>query len=1208
MLSAVRRQIIITLILVMSFGLSACTGKSIPSSVHKTGERTVEPAPSSFVLSPKIVPDATIERFQVLAEGNNSIQSAEEIYKQRIKPLQVASFNLNTLTLQMNRGAQLMEIIRLYNNALLDLCEIEPKGSRCMSLLLDYESLVRHGCEAYMKGCALIEIFRDTSSSIDVWARVAQLETNDLELKKQRIYTGIGIAKGQRSIRFERMLLALAPEIEKKFNRRRKISRGNLLHFDEEEEEFHYRQMERLVRIPDMLGTTEDYRSYIRYLVEQSVARAATKRSRVQKVALKELGERGIIEEPWFQSVIEENLASNPSSYTAAYDNVNKNTKHALRVHGLKKKLEKDSVYYIINSLYMRVWDVDSVRSIWGGSKQDKDQLVRVIKDYVQVQFLSVVVRSHQRMGDFYDSSTKKGRAYMQNDMHRRALDVANEIRSYWKDYYDRIARVRDFSMYALDENINLLKELKIDVENINQTVKLYVSTPHMLMLAYKMLKDKFETQNWFGSISGKKIFNHIFMKGTASWFDYRADGMYYQWLNQTSLTLGMHFALRMEAFKFFKVEPTEFFSLISKQLMDADLEAARDRLTLFTMPARVYKTQYEELLNVCAEERRFSEWELTPQQIFKKRRHRNYSVTTTPKDFRLATLLYSSFGQIFYDFSTHNQNVQSNSPLRLYFRYNSTTHQNAINLVRLSLQSKIKILKNIMEIYKRYLVDDLQLLEDERKIDRILSPITNQIARANHFKRRFFSKIMMEIRSLFKDCGTLLIRRELDIQNALYWVMYEFYKQMYRDYGQIKIIQGKVAESDLSEEAGYAKIKNITTRYKVTHPDLPGYNGTDYFDWESGEFVVHMLDSLIRFSEFLAKGYKSDTFDTGPVNNGIRLIMPVAGMIKLQDYIDHPQRIKFQDARNEEEFAKKAMRYYRGFDLSNQSKFLVFWNKGHTWWGQFFIKEQLDMYLNVYKVGKLEIYDETAPECQFEEYDLSCESKVVTTEMEIDLIIRDTFRAYELLTVSDADRAALNLLGMSDRGQETNYTVIDRFSGEGETVMYGSVAKYLYHPKDRGLMGFFDYHNYVLNMENIGWNISFQLPWSTSFEGYQAPPYMPLMRARSFVYEFQDEKLLMMPIASKIRQILLDDVQSAVDNEFNRIFEFHDAILKLEADEDTTGIERSYPVDTTTGEYVTGPYLTPSRMQQTHDRLSGFHRDTFYMFDTIRKKEESLE
>ncbi len=186
-----------------------------------------------------------------------------------------------------------MEIIRLYNNALLDLCEIEPKGSRCMSLLLDYESLVRHGCEAYMKGCALIEIFRDTSSSIDVWARVAQLETNDLELKKQRIYTGIGIAKGQRSIRFERMLLALAPEIEKKFNRRRKISRGNLLHFDEEEEEFHYRQMERLVRIPDMLGTTEDYRSYIRYLVEQSVARAATKRSRVQKVALKERNQSG---------------------------------------------------------------------------------------------------------------------------------------------------------------------------------------------------------------------------------------------------------------------------------------------------------------------------------------------------------------------------------------------------------------------------------------------------------------------------------------------------------------------------------------------------------------------------------------------------------------------------------------------------------------------------------------------------------------------------------------------------------------------------------------------------------------------------------------------------------------------------------------------------------------------------------------------------
>lgn len=1185
--------------LLVSAGLTACSGEPSPSPIHNVGDPVVEPVPSPFTLNPKMVPDSTIAEFQKL-ELDLSIKSVDSIYEERILPIQKAGFNLAALTEPMNQGTQLIEIIRLYNGALQDLCEVEPKGQRCVTLLLDYESLVMHGCEANMKGCALIQTFRDTSSSIDVWDLVAGLETDDLDLKKQRIYVGLGIAKGQRHTRFERKLLALAPEIEAQFDRQRATLRGDMLRSQEEEEGFHYRQMERVIKFADTLGGSEEYKAYVRHIVGRPATKVVTKRSRLQGVVLKELGERGVIEEPWFQAALEEKFGKNPNSYTAAYEFVATKTDRALEIHNLEEKLVKDPAYYIVNNLFMRVWEVDSVRAMWNGSKQDKERLKKVIKDYTQVQFLKTVVRSHERMGSFYTASAKKGRQYMQHDMHRRAFEIANDIQSYWKRYFDRISRVRDFAMFALDSNIEEIKELKIDVENINQTVKLYVSTPHMLMLAYRMVKDKFEVRSWFGSVSGKEFFNHIFMNGIASWFDYRPEGLYYKWLNQTSLTLGMHFALRSEAFKFFGVEPNEFFGFITEELMNADIEAARDRLTLFTIPARVYKTQYEELLDVCEEERRFSEWELTPEETFSKPRHRNYSVTTTPDDFRFATLLFSSFGQIFYNFSTYNQDVPSDSPLRAYFRYNSNTHRQAIEEIRLSLQSKIKMVANIGKIYERYLVDDLKLTEGGEQIAALTKPIQHQLKRAEHFRRRFFSKVMTEVRNLFKDCATLLIRRELDMQNALYQASFEFYKQMYRDYQEIKSLRGRIeggGPGDLLEAR--RQLEALVSKYQVSHPDLPKYAGSDYFDFDSEEFVTHSLDTIIRLGDFLRVGYQSDTFQTGPINNGVRLIMPVAGMKELQKFVDHSLRLKFTGVENEEEFATKAMRYMRGHD-TKFDKYLVFWNRGHTWWAQFFLQDQINMYMNLYKVGKFEIYDDSATECQFENYRPSCESKVVQTEMDMELIVRDTFRTFELMTVSESDRRSLDLLGMIDRGQESNYSMASA-SGDREIVVYGSVAGYLFHPKNRDPMGFFDYHHLVLSLENLGWNIGFQMPWTTSFEGYRPPKYMPLMRARAFVYEFQDEKLLMMPIAPKVREVLLDDIKSAVDLEFNRVFEFHEAVLALAEDNQAAGIEYSYPVQTTEGDSVDGPYISQIRLNQAHDRLSGFHRDTLYMFDRSR-------
>lgn len=1182
-----RGLIIVCVLAGLGIGLSACSGSPGPSKGHDSGPPAPEAIPDPFVLNPKIVPDQSIVEYQ--AKEELSAQSVDTIYQTRILPLQEAAINLDMLTNPRIRGSQLTELIRLYNSAVLDLCKIEPKGMRCRGLLIDYEAMLKHGCDSRMRGCALISTFRETQSSVKVWKLVSALATDSPMETYNRVLLGLGIGKGQRDRYFPLKLLEISPAIEKMYDER---DRSQLSRSDREAEDVHFTNVERVIKQRKALSHEETYRDYIRYIIRQPVSAVVTGKEKVKRTAIRVLGESGVIEEKWFQDAVTASFDDNENSYTQAYKEIDAVTDRVLNIYNLETKLSKNANYHLVNNLYLMVWDMDAVRDMWKGSKQDRENLKQVMKHYVQIQFLRLVARSHERMGKFY-----RDRNYSQNNMHNLAMDVSHEIRSQWISFYDRVGRIRDFAFLAFENDIDEIKVLKFDPENLNKTVQLYVSTPHMFMLAYRMVKDKFVVRTFFGSVDGNMFFNYIFTNGIASWFDYRPSAYYLMHINQATLLLGLHFALRTEAFSFFDVEPGEFFAFVSKQLMNGDIEAARDRLLYYTKPEHVYKSQYEDLMKVCAEEKRIEEWELTPEETFAKPRHRNYSVTVTPEDFRWSTLLYG-FGKIFFDFSGYNQNAKVRA-LEQYFRYNSNTHQQHINMVRLSLQNKTNMIKNFRNIYSDFLTNDLKLGKDSEVVQRLMAPIEKEIDRAKHFQRRFYTKVKSIVDNLFKECATLLIRRELDTQNALYVTMAEYYKQLYRDYQEIKRLREQIkdpGEGTAEIEKYKAAIARLEAKQRVSHPDLADFDGLDHFDYEKEQFITYRLDTIIRYSDFLREGYKSETFSTGAINNGVRLIMPVAGFRELGRFTTNGFRLDFKKAKDADDFAKRSMRLHRGFTFGDD-KFLVFWNKGHTWWAQFFLQDQMDMYLNLYKAGHFEAYSEDAPECMFETFREGCEKKIEITQMDPDLIARDTFRMYELMTASETDREVLDLLGMADRGQEATYIDPNFLTGEIKRKIYGSVAGYLYDPRNRDPQGFFDYHMMVVNMEDLGWNISYNLPWNTSYEGYAAPPYMPLLRARAFMFEFQDEQLLMMPPSSSVKVAMKAELIETINGEFDRIFEFYEYVKDLEAREKAEGIERVFDVATNEADIVDGPYVSPKMLSQSQDRYTGFHRDTRYMF-----------
>jgi hypothetical protein len=582
----------------------------------------------------------------------------------------------------------------------------------------------------------------------------------------------------------------------------------------------------------------------------------------------------------------------------------------------LNDSFKRDEYFFLVDRVFGDHLTIEDGSEVWRGTRQDSKALLMVAEQYVKIQIAAQIVRTNKYMADIYSN-----RDWSSTTLLEKAIERSYPVQTQWNQLLGRIERIH----LLLDRNLKSTEDIwgasefsKVDkmFTSIRRNIKYLSVYPNMMLMAFYMAESKFKlpVYTFFGKIDidTAMIIGWFFDGKLAPFFNFGNDGVP---LKRIETLYAFLFALKTDTFASFSVSRGErmdvvkFFEVVIGKFLDEERIAISNAIDEIRKETR--QNTMDTFLKTCEQDRNLM----------------NKSVKPGTAGARLPLDLWA------FKYSTYVGTTASGGHGQAALQFHNERRAETIMSLNSSLRAKLEfvsIMTGLLEVH----------MTSSGSLDSDLTKVRGQIAAFTTAVERLRSEYLTEVvrwNKTLSNCIDQAVAIEIERQGEILSLEEKHLRTVWAEIKKARGSQNKDAllaqlNKDIVQSTGASGIQS-------SKPYAPKSLATE------DNYVYADLDVTLRMVQHMKK-----------VAPNVDVIMP-SDLSDSTIWKSEGRRV-IPYSSSEEEFVRAGM---KNFDDNSSS--IMSWT-GNTSDPTTYIG-RLKILTELYKLGKVKIYDTTAESCK---------------------------------------------------------------------------------------------------------------------------------------------------------------------------------------------------------------------------------------------------
>lgn len=848
--------------------ISACTEKGRPIHSHegaRGGRQNTESAGISEDTSAS-------DRFADLAEIERRATTASDLISEILSPLSLRIFGPNEVDAPKSHlQNDWVRALDLFNRLLLKETQKGPLSGGVRRLIEEYVATVSVSCEQLVTSCPEIRNFRRSASSAEVLKIAAKVAEDVTEY-----YRRLALALALKNQQFDPELLEMLT----------------------------YRFAEGRSKM-----TSDDRRSLLNSMVEFSLSNLQmTSRSKSEdREFLARLGAFNLMFRGDFglSEVGKKALAKMMSSSGFLYDASGKLRSEMLAIlkedlsekEGFKERQDLlssqrvflpwavgfspivrfDEYVFIVDRIFNRKMSVDLGAELFLATKQDQGHLASTIQNYARIQFLFSLYNATLLAKEKIFSAPVESEKMLWN-----AIIESSAIGKVWSDLRANLEPLEKLSVAVSRGRKGESKKIENQslFGEIDKSIKLVASYPHMMILFYILSKKNFEVHlrmpSYSTTLYSSDLMSYLYRGDFPPLFNYTLDK---NKISSIEMFYAFDFALRTNLFGLSGVDPDQFVSDAVQRFGEKNVEYVRRSLN--SIRQRFQQAPgYRTFQKICNE---FGGFAPEPRAIY-------FSEVANSPYF--GDLIEPMLMRLSSKSGTSGVGAGSLAKESQGLNFMDVTFSESVEKLRIDLESALRMARAMKASYESYLRGPLGMKSGE--ISKRTSKIDGWISEVTKLRREYLAEASRRYQETGR-CLRPLVAKEEQIQNQVIKAEQAYLRQVYKDIRTLRRRDGDKAGRDQEIRRKYI--------FKGLPDEFPGQDKID----ENG-YLYHRLDLLVRIGRYISDGLKTDSETIAAIAPNLQMNFGSSMNSDLE--VGRPSQEKYLlFTSTEEEFVESGMR-----------------------------------------------------------------------------------------------------------------------------------------------------------------------------------------------------------------------------------------------------------------------------------------------------------
>ena len=583
---------------------------------------------------------------------------------------------------------------------------------------------------------------------------------------------------------------------------------------------------------------------------------------------------------------------------------------------GLNDSFKRDEYFFLIDRVFGDHLTIEDGSEVWRGTKQDSKALLIAAEQYVKIQIAAQIVRTNKYMADIYSN-----RDWSSTTLLEKAIERSYPVQTQWNQLLGRIERIH----LLLDRNLKSTEDIwgasefsKVDkmFTSIRRNIKYLSVYPNMMLMAYYMAESKFKlpVYTFFGKIEidTAMIIGWFFDGRLAPFFNFGNDGVP---LKRIETLYAFMFALKTDTFASFSVSRGErmdvvkFFEVVIGKFLDEERIAISNAIDEIRKETR--QSTMDTFLKTCKQDRGLV----------------NKNVKPGTAGARLPLDLWA------FKYSTYVGTNASGGHGQAALQFHNERRAETIMSLNSSLRAKLEFVSIMTGLLEVHMTSSGSSETDIAKVRTQISAFTKSVER---LRAEFLTEVVRWNKTL-SDCIDHAVAIEIERQGEILALEERHLRMVWAEIKKARGSQSKDAlllqlNKDIVQSTGASAVQS-------SKPYVPKSLATE------DNYVYADLDVTLRMVQHVKK-----------VAPNVDVIMP-SDLSDSSIWKSEGRRV-IPYSSSEDEFVRAGM---KNFDDTSSS--IMSWlsntNDPTTYIGRLKILTEL------YKLGKIKIYDTTAESCK---------------------------------------------------------------------------------------------------------------------------------------------------------------------------------------------------------------------------------------------------
>ncbi len=583
---------------------------------------------------------------------------------------------------------------------------------------------------------------------------------------------------------------------------------------------------------------------------------------------------------------------------------------------GLNDSFSRDEYFFLIDRVFGDHLTIEDGSEVWRGTRQNSETLLLVAEQYVKIQIAAQIVRTNTYMADIYSN-----RDWSSTTLLEKAIERSYPVQTQWNQLLGRIERIHLF----LDRNLKSTEDVwgsskfsKVDkmFSSIRRNIKYLSVYPNMMLMAYYMAESKFKlpVYTFFGKIDidTAMIIGWFFNGQLAPFFNFGNDGTP---LKRIETLYAFLFALKTDTFASFSVSRGErmdvvkFFEVVIGKFLDEERISISKAIDEIRKETR--QNTLDTFMKTCEQDRELLNKKIKPG--------------TTGA--RLPIDLWA------FKYSTYVGTTASGGHGQAALQFHNERRAETIKTLNSSLRAKLEfvsIMAGLLEVHMN------KSGASKAELDKVRGQIQSFTTSVDRLRTEFLTEVVRWNKTL-TSCIDQAVAIEIERQGEILTLEEQHLRHVWT-----KI---KEARGSQNKDAVLAQLnKEIFTStgglgVQTSKPYIPKSVATeDNYVYADLDVTLRMIQHIKKIAPNVDVILPSDLSDSSLWKAEGRRVIPYSS--------------------SEEEFVRSGM---KNFDDGSGS--IMSWlgntNDPGTFIGRLKIMTEL------YKLGKMKIYETTAESCR---------------------------------------------------------------------------------------------------------------------------------------------------------------------------------------------------------------------------------------------------